>query len=152
MPAPLLRPGHKCAPAMKKQKQPQSVSNPEWERINFIVKELRITVSALSRACGMKHPATFYQIKAGRYKMSARLAQRIVAAYPRYSMGWLLLGEGSPYAVRKDSVAATAYGGNGKEMFEFRMYITDDQIPELKKWISSLERKRRSAGNRNKRA
>ncbi len=150
VPAPLLWPGHKCVPAMKKEKQPQSVSNPEWERIDFIVKELRITVSVLSRACGMKHPATFYQIKAGRYKMSARLAQRIVAAYPKYSMGWLLFGEGGPYAVNKSPVTATAHGGRGKEMFEFKMYVTEDQIPELKKWIASLERKRRSKKTGNK--
>lgn len=66
-----------------------------WHRIEKVVKWSGMSVNAFAKHIGLGRAENLYQIKKGKNRISANLAQTIVDHYPQISKGWLLSGEGA---------------------------------------------------------
>lgn len=68
-----------------------------WQRIFKVLEYSGCkSVSEFARAIGLNRAENLYQIKRGNNGISLRLAEIINVKYPSFSIGWLMIGEGSP--------------------------------------------------------
>lgn len=80
------------------------------QRINLILKENSITVTAIARRLNLSQTTLSLQLK-GERALSAHIVELILSAFPEVSAEWLLRGEGEMYK-RQSSVqipSATSY-------------------------------------------
>lgn len=69
-----------------------------WERIMKVYDSSSCdSVSDFARALGLNRAENLFQIKRGNNGISLKLAEMIHKKYRRFSTGWLMTGEGSPY-------------------------------------------------------
>ena len=65
------------------------------ELIDRIIQEENTNPNALAKAMGLSRSQAIYDLMSGKIKkISSDYAQRIVSAYPKYNLEWLLTGEG----------------------------------------------------------
>lgn len=62
------------------------------QRLRTICKEHHLTMRRLAFVVGLK-PCNLYSVTAGRSRISKKIAHKINAAFPSYSINWLLYGE-----------------------------------------------------------
>lgn len=73
------------------------------EVIEALLFEYRMTASAFAKSCGLV-PVQIYDIQNGKIKnISQGVASKILDKYSELNKGWLLSGEGSMYADRKEN-------------------------------------------------
>lgn len=66
------------------------------QRINLILKENSITVTAIARKLNLSQTTLSLQLK-GERALSAHIVELILSAFPEVSAEWLLRGEGDMY-------------------------------------------------------
>lgn len=72
----------------------QSFPYTDWQRIERVVRECRISVLSLALSLGFKRPDPLYRIKSSERKITLALAVRIHRNWPQFNLGWLLTGQG----------------------------------------------------------
>ena len=72
--------------------------NNNWARLESVISWAGMTANHFAHHIGLSRAENLYQIKSGKNGISRNLANRIVAAFPEISAGWLLTGEGSMLA------------------------------------------------------
>lgn len=75
------------------------------ERIERVVCWAGLNTSAFATHIGLPTVQTLYQIKAGQYDISRKVASLIVSSYPEINLAWLLSGEGEMLCARRRPVA-----------------------------------------------
>ena len=71
-----------------------SATNPTWERLSEVIAYSGLSVNAFAQAIGLKRAENLYQIKRGNNGVSPKLAKSINRVFPRFSVAWLIFGEG----------------------------------------------------------
>lgn len=64
----------------------------DTERLRTICEECNLSMRRLAITVGLE-PSNLYSVAAGRCGISKHIAQKINAAFPNYSLNWLLYGE-----------------------------------------------------------
>lgn len=67
----------------------------DWERIQFIMNEEGLNKNSFSKAIGITNNVTITRIINERRSPSKDTCKKIVAAFPKYNLEWLLTGEGN---------------------------------------------------------
>lgn len=67
------------------------------ERLDYITKNEKITYNKLGGEIGLSSSQLLYDIRSGKVKdISADVADKINKRYPKYDLGWLISGYGTP--------------------------------------------------------
>lgn len=74
------------------------------ERIERVVCWAGLSTRAFATHIGLPTVQTLYQIKAGEYDISRKVASLIVRSYPEINLAWLLSGEGEMLLLRRRPV------------------------------------------------
>lgn len=64
------------------------------QRIEALLKHSGLNAKRFSMQIGLPHPDGIYHIRHGRNRISTKMADRIISAFPEIDKGWLLTGEG----------------------------------------------------------
>ena len=124
----------------------------DYERLEALCKLLDFkSMRAFALAAGLK-VQTFYDIQAGRCKMSQRVAEAINEKFSNVSVSWLLTGEGDMMKNSRNNTqvigtnTGTAINGGSQEVKQpdqpeaGHVVLTKEQFDELLKQNSQLLR------------
>lgn len=67
-----------------------------WERIEIIIRESGMTINSFARIIGLNSGENLYRIKRGCNRVSRRIAEKIHAYSPKYSVSWIMCGGNMP--------------------------------------------------------
>lgn len=93
----------------------------DWQRIQAVLKHLRMTKNGLGVSLGDKNGMRFTHIEAGRNGISPQLASDINNNYPQISYDWLLNGEGEMLVETKNE---TLNVNNVSVSEPYEIYVT----------------------------
>lgn len=65
------------------------------ERLKAVIEDLNLNPNQFAKSLGYDRSVIIYNILSGKNKISRRLAKEIHGKYPKYSVEWLLTGEGT---------------------------------------------------------
>ena len=77
-----------------KQKQAEKETPTNWQRIEMVIQQSKMTANAFARHIGLPRGENLYQIKKGNNGISLDVATRICQHYPEIDKLWLLTGDG----------------------------------------------------------
>lgn len=77
-----------------KQKQAEKETPTNWQRIEMVIQQSKMTANAFARHIGLPRGENLYQIKKGNNGISLDVATRICQHYPKIDKLWLLTGDG----------------------------------------------------------
>ena len=77
-----------------KQNQAKNEILTDWQRIEMVIQQSKLTVNAFARHIGLPRGENLYQIKKGNNGISLDVAKRIVSKFPQVDKLWLLTGDG----------------------------------------------------------
>ena len=89
-----------------KQKQAEKETPTNWQRIEMVIQQSKMTANAFARHIGLPRGENLYQIKKGNNGISLDVATRICQHYPEIDKLWLLTGDGQ--MLRDDAPAFAA--------------------------------------------
>ena len=91
-----------------KQNQAKNEILTDWQRIEMVIQQSKLTVNAFARHIGLPRGENLYQIKKGNNGISLDVAKRIVSKFPQVDKLWLLTGDGQ--MLRDDAPAGPCMG------------------------------------------
>lgn len=77
-----------------KQNQAKNEILTNWQRIEMVIQQSKMTANAFARHIGLPRGENLYQIKKGNNGISLDVANRICQRYPEIDKLWLLTGDG----------------------------------------------------------
>lgn len=77
-----------------KQNQTGQEIPTNWQRIEMVIQQSKMTANAFARHIGLPRGENLYQIKKGNNGISLDVAKRIVSKFPQVDKLWLLTGDG----------------------------------------------------------
>ena len=97
------------------------------EILERIALHLHISIAELSEKVGYERPQAFYDVINGKTKgISSKIANRIKAVYPEFTLDWILTGRGS--MLNTESIAPKIPSENENEVIkELRSTIISQQ-------------------------
>lgn len=108
------------------------------ERIDKICFELRLSKRQLAAAADIQ-PQNLYDISSGKCKISRNVAMRINAAFPNYSVNWILCGANDiPASSSQSSVSSVNVVQSPKTKMRIAANTdTDDSKDRYIEWLQS---------------
>lgn len=82
-----------------------------WERINAVIRYLKLNKSGFSREIGLSNNVTISRIIREKRKPSNKVLRLIVARFPFISYDWLLTGKGEMLMSDPDKIFSNLEGG-----------------------------------------
>lgn len=115
------------------------------DRIDNLLKHLRLSARKLSILLGLNNPQIFYDIKSGKCGISTNLANRIQEKFPEISKSWLLTGEGEMLIgniTQSNNGVANVIGDNhiNNNLSDELSLLIKNQIEQLKKKDEQIDR------------
>ncbi len=89
-----------------------------WERIEVIIRESGMTINCFARTIGLNSGENLYRIKRGCNRVSRRIAEKIHAYIPKYSVSWIMCGGNMPNiegAMKKVPVYSEVFDSRGRK-------------------------------------
>ena len=110
-----------------KQKQAEKETPTNWQRIEMVIQQSKLTVNAFARHIGLPRGENLYQIKKGNNGISLDVATRICQHYPEIDKLWLLTGDGQ---MLRDDAPAGPWSHTGTSNSEaFRAWAAVHLLP-----------------------
>lgn len=110
-----------------KQKQAEKETPTNWQRIEMVIQQSKLTVNAFARHIGLPRGENLYQIKKGNNGISLDVATRICQHYPEIDKLWLLTGDGQ---MLRDDAPAGPWANIGTPNSEaFRAWAAVHLLP-----------------------
>lgn len=112
-----------------KQNQAKNEILTDWQRIEMVIQQSKLTVNAFARHIGLPRGENLYQIKKGNNGISLDVAKRIVSKFPQVDKLWLLTGDGQ---MLRDDAPAGPWSHTGTSNSEaFIGFAAALILPEL---------------------
>ena len=119
--------------------------NDNYMRIEKILFYIRKKPNTFAKALGFSNGTVFYQIKSGRNKISANLANKICNVYPEIDYTWLLTGKGNMLKVESESSTLIAklqeqivFLKNHVQGQDARIELLEQKLKEVNKNFNSI--------------
>lgn len=110
-----------------KQKQAEKETPTNWQRIEMVIQQSKMTANAFARHIGLPRGENLYQIKKGNNGISLDVATRICQHYPEIDKLWLLTGDGQ---MLRDDAPAGPWSHTGISNSEaFRAWAAVHLLP-----------------------
>ena len=110
-----------------KQKQAEKETPTNWQRIEMVIQQSKMTANAFARHIGLPRGENLYQIKQGNNGISLDVATRICQHYPKIDKLWLLTGDGQ---MLRDDAPAGPWSHTGTSNSEaFRAWAAVHLLP-----------------------
>lgn len=110
-----------------KQKQAEKETPTNWQRIEMVIQQSKMTANAFARHIGLPRGENLYQIKKGNNGISLDVATRICQHYPEIDKFWLLTGDGQ---MLRDDAPAGPWSHTGTSNSEaFRAWAAVHLLP-----------------------
>lgn len=110
-----------------KQNQAKNEILTDWQRIEMVIQQSKLTVNAFARHIGLPRGENLYQIKKGNNGISLDVAKRIVSKFPQVDKLWLLTGDGQMF---RDDAPAGPWSHTGTSNSEaFRAWAAVHLLP-----------------------
>lgn len=110
-----------------KQKQAEKETPTNWQRIEMVIQQSKMTANAFARHIGLPRGENLYQIKKGNNGISLDVATRICQHYPEIDKLWLLTGDGQ---MLRDDAPAGPWSHTGTSNSEaFRAWAAVHLLP-----------------------
>ena len=110
-----------------KQKQAEKETPTNWQRIEMVIQQSKMTANAFARHIGLPRGESLYQIKKGNNGISLDVATRICQHYPKIDKLWLLTGDGQ---MLRDDAPAGPWSHTGTSNSEaFRAWAAVHLLP-----------------------
>lgn len=120
-----------------KQKQAEKETPTNWQRIEMVIQQSKMTANAFARHIGLPRGENLYQIKKGNNGISLDVATRICQHYPEIDKLWLLTGDGQ---MLRDDAPAGPWANIGTPNFvdpnmKGVFCSTGNEYPEIVRFV-----------------